>query len=171
MNKFQLEYGGYGFVGMDEKVLLPASADLEAVQKQADRLKLLAMITKYEYQCAQLLPLAKDEKTTNKVATKLRGITAQLSAYAKKSWKEVMHGDFAAVVAGYVDVAEKDGKKNEATTKGKKKKDAGGDDDGSDSSDDEPPKKKAKKEKSANKEKDAKKEKESVGKKEKKAKK
>ena len=171
MNKFQLEYGGYGFMGMDQKVLLPASADPEAVQKQADRLKLLAMITKYEYQCAQLLPLAKDEKTTNKVATKLRGITAQLSAYAKKSWKEVMHGDFAAVVAGYVDVAEKDEKKNEATTKGKKKKDAG-DDDGSDSSVDEPPKKKAKKEKSANKEKkDVKKEKESVGKKEKKAKK
>ena len=141
MNKFQLEYGGYGFVGMDQKVLLPASADPEAVQKQADRLKLLAMITKYEYQCAQLLPLAKDEKTTNKVATKLRGITAQLSAYAKKSWKEVMHGDFAAVVAGYVDVAEKDEKKNEATTKGKTKKDAG-DDDGSDSSVDEPPKRK-----------------------------
>ena len=117
MNKFQLEYGGYGYdfpAGFDEKVLLPANVNPEALQKQADGLKLLAMITKYEYQCAQLIALAKDEKTTSKIATKLRGITAQLSAYAKKSWKEVMHPDFAAVVAGYVDPPEEDVK-----TKGK----------------------------------------------------
>ena len=70
-------------------------------------------VTEVEYMCLQAI-----RKKPASLQRRLRDYTADLSNLARqdrKDWKEPMHSDVVAVIAGYLAVGESDGKRKKQT--------------------------------------------------------